>query len=46
MLLLVGAGLDKRIVWVAAVGLFAVGMLVGLIGGLIAGWMMHDRRAL
>lgn len=32
-------------VCVAAVGLVAIGLLVGLVGGLIAGWMMHDRRA-
>jgi hypothetical protein len=30
---------------VAALGLVAIGLVVGLVGGLIAGWMMHDRRA-
>jgi hypothetical protein len=32
------------VVIVAAIGLLATGLLIGLIGGLIAGWMLRDRR--
>jgi len=32
------------IVWVAALGILAGGLLAGFVAGLITGWMMHDRR--